>query len=61
MQIDSSSGPVQMQVAISVQTKAQDTSAQLVGDLMAKSLAGSSMQNQARASQGIGTNLNITG
>lgn len=60
MKINGELGSVKAQVSMSIQTQAQDTSSKLVSDLMSKTLNGTSAANQNRASQGIGTNLNIT-
>ncbi len=50
----------QMQVSIEVGKKAQNTEAQLVNDLMTKSLeATNQMAAQQRANQGVGTQLDV--
>ena len=58
MQIGASqAGGLKAQVATSVQKQAQSTDAQNIDKIMSGSLEGSA--NQARASQGVGTQLNI--
>lgn len=60
MQIENSLGSVKAQVAVSVHKESQNTSANLTNKLMSDSLEGTAAMNQSRASQGIGTNLNVT-
>lgn len=58
MEISGADGSLQQAVSLGISKEAMQINSQLVNDLMSKTL--DNTQDIARASQGVGTQLNIT-